>query len=126
MRVDYPEAKPDNLKLMGAFIERTKNTKDRVLRSTLAFININGQVICVSEGHPKFVLSKTEETARMLTKENTIIPMELNKEKFTENKRRLAQELEEELEAKLAEEADPKKKKQPRTKQRAHRGKNFC
>lgn len=37
--------------------------------------------------------------------------MELTKEQFTENERRLAQELEEELEVELDEEVAPKKKK---------------
>lgn len=108
--------KPHTDKFLEESIVKTKDTKDRVLRESMAII---------SEMELKFVyihtihtmLAKDEETERMIRRESPFILENLIEEEFIEKEERSAKELDEELE----QDTDLKTKtaKSPRTKNRA-------
>ncbi|KAL8107959.1 hypothetical protein AgCh_024387 [Apium graveolens] len=68
MEFDYSPPGPDEQKLMKKSIASYKTTKDALLRKRIAKIYRYGKLICIMNGHPKFVEARHEEDLRLKTK----------------------------------------------------------
>ncbi|KAK1399426.1 hypothetical protein POM88_009289 [Heracleum sosnowskyi] len=63
-RTFYPAPYPDELKLLGLLITKSKESNDYEVRKQRAIVYRNGQQICVWAGHPNFAEAKAEESER--------------------------------------------------------------
>ncbi|KAK1388301.1 hypothetical protein POM88_016479 [Heracleum sosnowskyi] len=63
-RIFYPAPYPDELKLLGLLITKSKESNDYEIRKQRAIVYRNGQEICVWAGHPNFAEDKAEESER--------------------------------------------------------------
>ncbi|KAK1374163.1 hypothetical protein POM88_030356 [Heracleum sosnowskyi] len=63
-RTFYPAPYPDELKLLGLLITKSKEINDYEIRKQRAIVYRNGQQICVWAGHPNFAEAKAEESER--------------------------------------------------------------
>ncbi|KAK1384574.1 hypothetical protein POM88_022309 [Heracleum sosnowskyi] len=63
-RIFYPAPYPDELKLLGLLITKSKESNDCEIRKQRAIVYRNGQEICVWAGHPNFAEAKAEESER--------------------------------------------------------------
>ncbi|KAL8099693.1 hypothetical protein AgCh_032093 [Apium graveolens] len=65
MEFDYSPPRPDEQKLMDKLITSFNTTKDAALRNRIVRIYRHGEMICIMNGHPKFVEEKKEEALRI-------------------------------------------------------------
>ncbi|KAK1373001.1 hypothetical protein POM88_029194 [Heracleum sosnowskyi] len=63
-RTFYPAPYPDELKLLGLLITKSKESNNHEIRKQRAIVYRNGQQICVWAGHPNFAEAKAEESER--------------------------------------------------------------
>jgi len=63
-RTFYPAPYPDEHKLLGLLITKSKESNDYEIRKQRAIVYRNGQQICVWAGHPNFAEAKAEESER--------------------------------------------------------------
>ncbi|KAK1360431.1 hypothetical protein POM88_044905 [Heracleum sosnowskyi] len=63
-RILYPTPYPDELKLLGLLITKSKKSNDPEIRKQRAIVYRNEQEICVWAGHPNFAEAKAEESER--------------------------------------------------------------
>ncbi|KAK1383848.1 hypothetical protein POM88_021583 [Heracleum sosnowskyi] len=109
-RTFYPIPYPDELKLLGLLITKSKESNDYEIRKQRAIVYRNGQEICVWAGHPNFAEAKAEESERA-TMQALVVAQSLDEEEI-------------QLEEKAREERSAKKStRQPKA--RARRNKAF-